>query len=312
MEINMEMNTERMLKTMLEKEGRRLTKELSAKFGFNEEEGLKLLRLDELKVKTESKKETKRDKTPKLPLPFCGVKLADCCEAIRLNHGLYTQCTNNITDENNNLCKTCSNQKDKNSNGEPTYGCIDNRVKLGDKFRDPKGKAPINYGNIMDKLKITRNEAEREAANQGLTIPEKEFEVKKTQRGRPKKNTIANDTSGSEDEPLVKKEPQKKERGRPKKVNKEVVTGKDIVKNLVKEAQEAEKEEKEKEKEEETKESEDSDSDSDSPELHVVEVIINGKKYLKSEENVLFDGISHEEIGRYDPKSKEIIEEDSE
>ena len=67
----MEMNTERMLKTMLEKEGRRLTKELSAKFGFNEEEGLKLLRLDELKVKTESKKETKRDKTPKLPLPFC-------------------------------------------------------------------------------------------------------------------------------------------------------------------------------------------------------------------------------------------------
>jgi len=31
-----------------------------------------------------------------------------------------------------------------------------------------------------------------------------------------------------------------------------------------------------------------------------------------TEENVLFDGISHEEIGRYDPKSKEIIEEDSE
>ena len=69
----------------------------------------------------------------------------------------------------------------------------------------------------MDKLKITRNEAEREAANQGLTIPENEFTVKKSHRGRPKKTTIANDTSGSDDdnESVKKSEPPKKERGRP-------------------------------------------------------------------------------------------------
>ena len=319
---------------MLEKEGRRLTKELSAKFGFNEEEGLKLLRLDDLKVEKEVSKEVskelkkdKKDKTSKITLPFCGVKLEDCCEGIRLNHGLYTQCTNEITDEDNKLCKTCSNQKDKNSNGEPTYGYIDDRIKLGDKFRDPKGKPPVNYGNVMDKLKITRDEAEREAANQGLTIPENEFTVKKSQRGRPKKTTIANDTSGSDDdnESVKKSESPKKKQGRPKKEKKEVTSsGKDLLKSLVKKSQDAEKKENSEELcvEEDTKlnndaddestdkdneDNDDDDDDEDDKELHVVEIIIQGKKYLKSVENELFDIITHEEIGRYDEKTEYLI-----
>ena len=330
MEINMNVNTEKMVKTMLEKEGRRLTKELSAKFGFNEEEGLKLLRLDDLKVKKEVSKELKKDKTNKITLPFCGVKLEDCCEGIRLNHGLYTQCTNEITDEDNKLCKTCSNQKDKNSNGEPTYGYIDDRIKLGDKFRDPKGKPPVNYGNVMDKLKITRDEAEREATNQGLTIPENEFAVKKSQRGRPKKTTIANDTSGSDDdnESVKKSESPKKKQGRPKKEKKEVTSsGKDLLKSLVKKSQDAEKKENSEElcvEKEDTKlnndsddeatdkdneENEENDDDDAEEELRVVEITIKGKKYLRSSDNVLFDIKTHEEIGIYDEITEEIIEE---
>ena len=352
MEIQVFGNMEKMVESIIMKEREQINKELSLKFGFKEEEGLEHLNREKLIVKTEKKRETnktmKREtnkmKSSKIPLPFCGVKIDGCCEGIRLNHGLYTQCTNDPIDEDNNLCKTCNNQKDKNSNGEPTYGYIDNRIKLGDKFKDPKGKAPIKYGNIMNKLNITRNEAEREAANIGLVIPEDEFKVKKSQRGRPKKNTMANDTSGSDDDDDVasnKSDNLKKPRGRPKKESKTTInSGKDTLNSSSKELQqktnkekvkakakeeekkeiakedyeeedyeeedEEEKDEEEKEKDEEEKDEEEEEEVED--ELHVIEFKIKGKKYLKSADGNIFDIKTHEELGYYNKLTDEIEE----
>ena len=301
MELNMKARTDKMLKELLKSEGRRMVKELSDKYGFSLEEGLMHLRLDSLEVKKVLNKETS-----KIPIPFCGKKLEGCCDGIRLNHGLYTQCKNDSNLECSgkySLCKTCINQKEKNTNGEPTYGCIDNRIKLGKDFRDPKGKAPINYGNIMEKLNISRNEAEREAANQNQIIPEEEFEVKKKQRGRPKKSTMANDTSGSEEDTNVNETKTKKCRGRPKKEEKAVTkSGEELIKSMIKESQK-----------EETCAvvSNDSETDVDNnsdeeDELSVEEVKIKGKKYLKAADNTLYDIKTHEQIGTLNPTTSEI------
>ena len=50
------------------------------------------------------------------------------------------------------VCKTCKKQIEKSKNVKPTYGYIQERIEMGDRYRDPKGKAPIAYGNIMEKL----------------------------------------------------------------------------------------------------------------------------------------------------------------
>ena len=303
----MKAGTEKMLKEVVSKEGMRIVKELSDKYGFGLEEGLMHLRLDDIKVKKVVNTERSN-----IPIPFCGKKLEGCCDGIRLNHGLYTQCKKDVIEdkeEKYNLCKTCSNQKEKNSNGEPTYGYIDNRIKLGKDFRDPKGKAPINYGNIMEKLKISRNEAEREAANQNQIIPEEEFEVKKKQRGRPKKSTMTTDTSGSDEESSVDESKPKKARGRPKKEKKAITrSGEELIKNMVKESQKNEicsvvSNE---------SEAEGSNDSDDEDELCVEEVKIEGKKYLKAGDNTLYDIKTHEEIGSVDPKTNVITLNDDE
>jgi hypothetical protein len=166
-----------------------------------------------------------------IPLPFCGVINKNCCQGIRLNYGLYTQCTNApcVFNKRFPVCATCNKQVEKNSNEEPNYGYINDRLEKGDKFRDPKGKAPVNYANIMEKMKISREEAETSAKKLGLTIPDEQFIIKKAARGRPKKDTTADDTA-SEASSVELKQPKK--RGRPKK-NKEVIDVDDIGSKLL-------------------------------------------------------------------------------
>jgi hypothetical protein len=112
--------------------------------------------LDQLKLQSLKLKPTLRNlklkkknqkKKKKIPLPFCGKVCNGNCYAIRLNHSLYTQCTNkpDTSVGTKPVCTTCKNQIDKNSNGEPTYGYVTERVEKGDSFRDPKGISPVNY-----------------------------------------------------------------------------------------------------------------------------------------------------------------------
>jgi flagellar biosynthesis GTPase FlhF len=115
----------------------------------------------------------------------------------------------------NGFCKTCKKQADQNASGKPTYGVIQDRA-YGESqtFKDPKGKSVVPYANVMGKLKITREDAEAEAARIGWTIAEEEFVVSKGAPGRPKK--IKTDAD-AEDKP-------KKQVGRPKK-EKKVISG---------------------------------------------------------------------------------------
>lgn len=208
---------------------REIVNTLSKKYNFDFDDAISYLSINT--ERSEYKKETKTTEKTNIPLPFCGVVNKNCCQGIRLNYGLYTQCTNTPSVYNKRfpVCATCNKQVEKNSNEEPNYGYINDRLEKGDKFRDPKGKAPVNYANIMEKMKISREEAETSAKKLGLTIPDEQFIIKKAARGRPKKDTTADDTA-SEASSVELKQPKK--RGRPKK-NKEVIDVDDIGSKLL-------------------------------------------------------------------------------
>lgn len=237
-------------------------------------------------------------------LPWCGVVIEGCCKGLRLNNGLHTQC--NRSRGSNDYCGSCVKLMEKNGGSLP-YGSVDDRLKCGIlDYVDPKGKGTVPFANVMKKLNISKEEALKEAEKLGWTIPECHFEEKKGKRGRPKKDTSADDTASE------CSEGEKKKRGRPKK-NKEVVSnnaGEDLIASLLEQENTGEKkadassEELIEEEVEELIEEEVEDED----ETKVIKFDIEGKTYLKSEDNVLYDMESHDAIGIWNDETKKIEE----
>lgn len=271
------------------------------------------LEVKKLEVKKEVKKEEVK---PSCVLPWCGEVISGKCSALKLNSGLHTQCMKNCDSV---YCEPCRKLVDKNGGIAP-YGTVDDRLKYDIlEYKDPKGKQTIPYANVMKKLNIDKEEALKEAEKLGWSIPDCHFELKSSKRGRPKKDTSAEDTeseAGSESG-------EKKKRGRPKK-EKEVVTanvGEDLIASLIQESQEEKAEETNsvpvtvtvtEVKDEELKPSE---IDDDDEETNVVKFEIDGTTYLKSDDNVLFDMNSHDCVGIWNEESKtidEIPDEDDE
>lgn len=194
---------------------------LAKEYKFDAGAGVELL--GELSVQKEGKSRAVKAKrvVPKILLPFCGVVENDWCKAVRYNRGLFTQCTNACKGEK--FCKTCA--KSVNEEGIPTYGLIEERSNEG--WTCPKGKSPVNYGNIMAKIDVTKEQAIAEAEKLGWTIAEEQFEVVKTRKGRPAKKA-----KEADEKP--------KKRGRPKKTKPVVEaagTGDDLIAQLVQQAQ---------------------------------------------------------------------------
>ena len=149
------------------------------------------------KVSKTNKKEVPKSS---FALPFSNVKNDNCCEGLRYNEGLYTQCEVSKKGESK-YCTVCEK-------GGLKYGTIDERMKCGlMEFKDPSGKSPVVYSKIMKKLKITKEEVMEEALKMGKSIDEMHFEAQEEKRGRPKVSKV-----------IVSKEEKKK--GRPKKEKK--------------------------------------------------------------------------------------------
>ena len=174
-----------------------------------------------------TKKKVKKTLKPSVCLPFCGLALEGFCHGIKLNRGLYTQCMMTPAGEGQ-FCTTCARQCAANANGLPNYGTIEERIAQGVEWVDPKGKAPVNYGNVMLKLNITKEAAVAEAEKFGMTISEEQFEVVKAKKGRPAKAKKEKDPNAAP-----------KKRGRPRKTKKVVTggAGDDLIANLVAQAQ---------------------------------------------------------------------------
>ena len=117
----------------------------------------------------------------KVPMPFLGKMKEGCCSALRQNHGLYTQCESVVKDSK--YCNKCGDS--------PKFGTIEERLAVGlMEFRDSNGKAPTAYMKVLNKLKISREEAELEAGKLNIIIDDIHFQeekVDKKEKGRPKK-----------------------------------------------------------------------------------------------------------------------------
>jgi len=228
-------------------------------------------------------------------LPWCGVVVEGNCSGLKLNNGLHTQC-NKLKENNKEYCKSCEGSVRRNG-GRAPYGSVSERLKVDIlDYIDPKGRKTIPYANVMKKLNISREEAEGEAKKLGWTIPECHFNEKKGKRGRPKKDTSAEDT-GSECSM------EKKKRGRPKK-EKAVVcnnVGEELIASLVSEQTNVCKET-------ELLAENINEEEEEEDETNVVKFEINGKFYLKSEDNILFDINSHDAIGVWNEETSEIGE----
>jgi hypothetical protein len=269
-------------------------------------------------------------KGKKCILPFCG-SILNSCHGIKLNYGLYSQCMND-RDGNGRYCKTCEKQGKKNSTGKPSYGDITERMDVS--WRDKKGKEAVRYANVMDKLEITREMAEKSASGWGIVIPELEFEIKEVKRGRPKKSVAVSDTDSE-----ASVEPKK--RGRPRKeksVISELSPGDDLIAGLIKEAKQKSEsdvtildEKKEEEwytKEQKSlrasgkgdelmgelkedikveQEEEDDEEDDEEEELEVEKWKHpkTGVEYYITEDNILYS-MESEPVGRWNPDSGEI------
>ncbi|NDG64769.1 MAG: hypothetical protein EBY29_15105 [Planctomycetes bacterium] len=130
-------------------------------------------------------------------LPFSGEKNGKCCEGLRYNDGLYTQCEV-LKKGENKYCAVCEK-------GNLKYGSIDDRMSAGImEFKDPSGKSPVHYSKIMKKLKVTKEQVLEEALKMGKIVNEIHLEVQEEKRGRPKAVKVV-------------KEKTEKKKGRPKK-----------------------------------------------------------------------------------------------
>jgi len=227
---------------------------MANKYGFSEEEALafvnvsaevkmvkgKVKEVKEGKEKVVKEKKEKKEKkeVPKMVLPFCGRVVSEWCEGVKMNHGLYSQCTSEkgaSETGGEKYCKSCKKQAETNETGKPTLGDINERMSVSSAvYRAEKGKKCVVYAAVMKKLKIEKAEAVAEALKFGLEIPEEEFEMPKSQRGRPKKLSESESVKSGSDNG------EKKTRGRPKK-NKTVADNQtdetdDLIASLVAEA----------------------------------------------------------------------------
>ena len=169
-EHGMRIGMEAAMKSVLEE----VVNKLSEKYEFDAEEAMEFLGVVTFK---------KPKKSKKVQLPWCGMVIPNCCQALKVNKGLHSQCLNDKVEEGE-FCKSCQKDADKNG-GTPSKGTASARIDPD--YTDAKGKAPVNYGNYMKKEGITRESAEAEAAKWGVTIPEEQFLVVDTKKGRKKK-----------------------------------------------------------------------------------------------------------------------------
>ena len=194
-----------MLKKVAQDAMRKAVRECSREYNFSEEEALKKLKIEDLRIREKGKKEKKEKKEKsKIPLPYNNEYSEECCNALRLNQGLYTQCEN-MKEEGKLYCKGCA----KKTEGEmPEYGTIFMRREteiMG--YVDPKGRKPTPYVKIMKKLNLTREQVIEEAEKLNKSIHECHFEEVEQKRGRPA---------------AIKEKVAKGVKGRPKKTKKVV------------------------------------------------------------------------------------------
>ena len=183
---------------------RRCIMECGVKYGFDGKEAIASLELEDLRlVRKAMPKKGLKEKVKKVgkekvfPLPFTGEVSVLCCEGLSYNRGLFTQCRK-MRMEKGGYCKECQEDADKNASGMPSSGSIKDRKAKGlYEFVDSKGRKPIRYIKVLEKLKLSEEKAREEAGKLKIELSEEHFLIEKKKvvkkeasRGRPKKEIV--------------------------------------------------------------------------------------------------------------------------
>jgi hypothetical protein len=99
--------------------------------------------------------------------------------------------------ESSTFCKGCQTEADKNASGCPDCGTVASRLATDlYSFKDPKGRSPVSYAKLLEKLKLSVEDALTEAGNKNIELSEDHFTVvEKSSKGRPKKTAKQVETS---------------------------------------------------------------------------------------------------------------------
>ena len=148
---------------------------------------LSLSNENDVSVSKASKVEMDKEVVVSFPIPFNKNKVnRELCQGLCYNHGLFTQCQKKQTDEKG-LCKGCSKEAEKSKTGSPNCGTIEARLATDlMEYTDAKGRKPIAYVKVLDKLSISIETVKEMASKENIEIDSIHFEMAEAKRGRPK------------------------------------------------------------------------------------------------------------------------------
>jgi hypothetical protein len=146
--------------------------------------------------KTNQKKiqESKEEEKDKIPMPWTGQVDFTTCVGLKAQYGLFIQCGKEcdtstasfqIDNHECRFCNDCSKKCDEN--GKHAVGTIEERIEAGvGKYVNTKtGKKETMYIEVLEKMKITKEQALESAARRGFQIPDWMLEKAEKKRGRP-------------------------------------------------------------------------------------------------------------------------------
>ena len=116
----------------------------------------------------------------RIPLPWCGSVREGDCQGLRVNHGLYTQCTNPKKD--GDYCTTCTKSGKSNDDapGIPSAGNIAQRLQTaGGEYTvviNGQQRKETAYKDVVAKLKLTEEHVRSVAYAAGVALPDDTFE----------------------------------------------------------------------------------------------------------------------------------------
>ena len=144
----------------------------------------------------------------KVPLPWNGEANSHACQGLRVNHDLFTQCTNApIADQT--FCKTCQSTADKNERnpGQPLYGTVRDRLACKPMEYtvtvNGKEKNVAPYAKIVSKLGLEEIVVRAIAEAHNVALPEDSF----THTSKPPKKQRTKAAVDNDNTPVVEASP---------------------------------------------------------------------------------------------------------
>ena len=138
--------------------------------------------------------ESKEEEKEKIPMPWIGQVDFITCVGLKAQYGLFIQCAKTCDMKtasfqiDNRECRFCSDCSKKcDENGKHSVGTIEERIEAGvGKYVNVKtGKRETIYIEVLEKMKITKEQALESAQRRGFQIPDWMLEKAEKKRGRP-------------------------------------------------------------------------------------------------------------------------------